>query len=180
MSSNDLSTFGLRRLTLGDAPALLAFYSGLSEASLRTFRPLGVATTLDACAAIVEDNRPETDRKYDLVAVSEDLIAGWSFLWSLEAARPTFGLSVADAYHGCGLGSRLMDAVLDWGRAQGIVVVELTVVQDNAKAVGLYERRGFVKQHEFVGSDGLPYYRMEAALCPAPSVTPKTRAALPQ
>lgn len=175
MASQELPLLVLRRLAPGDALALLAFYSGLSEASLRTFRPLGVATTLDVCDAIVADNLPGSHRKYDLVAMVEDTIVGWSSLWSLDAPRPTFGLSVADAFHGHGLGSRLMEAVLDWARSQGIAVVELTVVQDNAKAIGLYERRGFVRQDEFIGSDGLPYYRMEARLTASSSQRPAPR-----
>jgi hypothetical protein len=41
-----LKAIVLRRLAPGDAEALAAFYNGLREASKRTFRPLGVTTTV--------------------------------------------------------------------------------------------------------------------------------------
>jgi RimJ/RimL family protein N-acetyltransferase len=40
----------------------------------------------------------------------------------------------------------------------------LTVVTDNAVAWRLYEKNGFVKYDEFVGEDGLPYFKMIAEL----------------
>ena len=156
----------IQRLAPGDAEALLAFYRGLSKASVRLFRPFGRTTTLGQCEAVVRDNEPDRDVKFDLVALRGGTIVGWSFLWKLDCDLPSFGLAVADAYQGRGLGSRLTDAVLDAARARGIGKVELTVVQDNATAVAMYERRGFVKQREFVGDDGLPYYGMEVTLGP--------------
>lgn len=149
---------------LEDARALAQFYNKLSERSRTTFRPLGWTTTEDTCADIVQDNLPGQETKYDLVAVHEGRIVGWSFIWDLYADEPTLGLGIADAYQGKGLGAAMMDQVMAAARRLGLSKVYLTVVQGNHVAWGLYERRGFVRYGEFVGEDGLAYYRMVAVL----------------
>jgi putative acetyltransferase len=165
--SEVLEQLTIRRLQAEDAWALAAFYNGLSERSRTTFRPLGWTTIVEVCAGIVEDNLPGSSQqatKYDLVAFHRGCIVGWSFIWDLYANEPTFGLGVADAYQGRGLGAALIDQVMAAARRLGLNRVYLTVVQKNHVAWELYERRGFVRYSEFVGKDGLAYYRMVATL----------------
>lgn len=152
--------FILRRIQSGDADGLVQFYNGLSEKSIRTFRPLGERATIDVCSSIVQDNKPHGDAKFDLVALCGTQIVGWGFLWSLNSDHATFGLAVADAYQGKGLGSALMDRVLTVAREGRFKKVSLTVIEDNHLARRMYARRGFVKYGEFVGEDGFPYWRM--------------------
>ena len=154
----------IRRIRLGDESALVEFYNALSESSKRTFRPIGYTTTLNACENIIKDNNPEIEKEFDLVGLHETRIVGWSFLWNLESGEPTFGLGVADDFQGRGLGSRLMDSVMKAARERGLKKVLLTVVQYNQVAWKMYEKRGFVKYGEFVGEDGLDYWRMVAEL----------------
>jgi ribosomal protein S18 acetylase RimI-like enzyme len=154
----------IRRLGPGDEDALVAFYNGLSERSRRTFRPLGMTTTADACERIVVDNCPVIDEKFDLVALDGTRIVGWSFLWNLDTDEPLFGLGVADAYQGRGLGAQLMGRVMRAADERGLKRVSLTVVRDNVVAWRMYERRGFVRCSAFVGEDGLAYWRMVAEL----------------
>jgi len=70
------------------------------------------------------------------------------------------GLAVADAFRGQGVGTALITRVLDVARERGLTRVCLTVVTDNEVAKRLYKKHGFVKYGEFVGEDGLPYFRM--------------------
>jgi len=154
----------MRRLKPGDEKALMEFYNSLSDNSKRTFRPIDYKTTLEVCKDIIEDNTLEIERKFDLLAVHEDLIVGWGFLWNLESCEPTFGLGVADDFQGQGLGGKLIDSIIETARERGIKKVFLTVVQYNEVAWKLYEKRGFVKYGEFVGGDGLDYFRMVAEL----------------
>ena len=150
----------IRRVKLGEASALVAIYNSLSESSKRTFRPLGSTTTLDVCEDIVQDNRPETDEKFDLVALHETRIVGWSFLWNLKSDEPVFGLAVSDDYQGKGLGGSLMDRVMKAACERELGKVCLTVVKDNEVAWRMYEKRGFVVYDEYVAEDGLAYFRM--------------------
>ena len=155
----------LRRIKPEDASALVAFYNGLSEASKRTFRPLGSTTQLADCEAIIQENRPESGKKFDLVAVRGTRIVGWSFLWELKSEEPTFGLGIADAHQGKGLGGALMDRVMKAARERGLRKVFLTAVKDNEVAWKMYEKRGFVRYGEYYDSkDALHYLRMAAEL----------------
>jgi len=104
----------------------------------------------------------DRDTRMDLVAWHNGQIVGWCFIWELDSAAPTFGLAVSDAYHGRGLGTRLMGAVMDWAKQQRLQQVDLTVVQDNLVAQHIYSRFGFVRTDEFTGDDGLRYWRMSA------------------
>ena len=152
----------IRRIRAGDALPLACFYNGLATRSKRTFRPLGERTEEETCEGIVQENA--VGSKYDLVAVCKERIVGWGFLWDLApGSTPTFGLGVADAFQGQGLGSRLMGAIMQVAVELGVPRISLTVVQDNAVAWRLYEKQGFVRCGEFVGQDGLPYYRMCAS-----------------
>lgn len=154
----------IRSIADGDAAALESVYNALGAESKRTFHPLGDRTTVETCEAIIAENAPEAGKKFDVVAVTNGQIIGWSFLWNLSSDCPTFGLGVTDEWQGKGLGRRLMDHVLAEAARRGIPRISLTVVQDNDRARGMYERRGFVRQESFLGDDGLPYYYMTLEL----------------
>jgi len=160
-----IAAITLRPLTALDAPALLAFYNGLSPASIRTFRPLGLTTTLDTCEKIVGNATAPSATRYDLGAWQADTLVGWGFVSGLDKAEPEFGLGVADAWHGQGIGKALIDGVLAYGRARALPRVYLIAVKDNARAIGLYSSRGFIQYGEMTGDwDGLPYVKMVAEL----------------
>lgn len=59
---------------------------------------------------------------------------------------------VARAARGRGVGDALVDDVVAWARAQGADRVRLSVVVDNAAALALYRRHGFLRVLE--PSDG--------------------------
>ena len=88
----------MRCLQINDADRLSAFYNRLSKESKRTFRPIGPITIPEKCAEIAVENiyngtsRPA---KYDLIALYDDELIGWSFLWDLDKSIPTFGLRTA-------------------------------------------------------------------------------------
>jgi putative acetyltransferase len=56
-----------------------------------------------------------------------------------------FGMSVHDAYHGRGVGTALMRAMIELAdHWLGLRRIELTVFADNAAAIHLYEKFGFM------------------------------------
>jgi GNAT superfamily N-acetyltransferase len=162
----------IRRVQAGDAEALMEFYNGLSQASIRTFRPLGVKAELDKCRAVVLGNEVGRETRYDLVAVSGTRIVGWCFLWDLDTCKPSFGLGIADDWQGQGLGGTLMDRVMAAGDARGLQQIFLTAVKDNEVAWRMYAKRGFFQYGEYVDkADGETYLqmmRMEQGKIPLP------------
>lgn len=59
--------------------------------------------------------------------------------------RAEFGISIAKAYWGLGIGRALMEACIACAREAGYTQLELNVVAENARAVAMYEKAGFVE-----------------------------------
>jgi RimJ/RimL family protein N-acetyltransferase len=56
-----------------------------------------------------------------------------------------FGLSIRKACWGLGIGSRMLDALLEWARDTQIVAkIDLRVRTDNRRAIALYQRKGLL------------------------------------
>lgn len=59
----------------------------------------------------------------------------------------TMGVGVEPGYRGQGIGSRLIDALVEWGRAEPRVrKIELSVMASNETAVAIYRDRGFTEE----------------------------------
>src|ERR671938_1870192 len=56
------------------------------------------------------------------------------------------GLMVAKSYRRQGIGTKLLEAAVDWARHSGVRKLELHVFPWNTGAIALYERFGFVKE----------------------------------
>ncbi len=149
----------IRRLAPEDAGTLAEFYNALSDESKRLFRPLTEKTDKNRCLEIADDNK--ADSKYDLVAIIEDIVVGWAFVWGgEEPIEGTFGIGVSDEWQGKGIGRELMGRVLDACHDRRIFTVRLIVVQDNARAQSLYKQMGFTITGAQVGPDGQDYFKM--------------------
>ena len=92
------------------------------------------------------------------------------------------GIAVVPEARGLGIGSLLLDAILDEARARGKTSVRLDVIDTNPRARALYERRGF----QAIGDETTGPFarlfgfrsatRMHADLDPAPSTGATPRA----
>ena len=60
-----------------------------------------------------------------------------------EGAAGLFGMWVAPAARGRGMGDRLVEAVVDWARVAGYARVVLDVGDTNVPAIRLYQSKGF-------------------------------------
>ncbi|QPC95034.1 GNAT family N-acetyltransferase [Mesorhizobium sp. INR15] len=85
-----------------------------------------------------------------MVAVSQDDVVGWCDIvrhsLPIHAHRGTLGMGIIPAYRGRGIGRRLIHATLAQARRAGMVRVGLAVHADNARAIALYEKVGFVRE----------------------------------
>lgn len=85
-----------------------------------------------------------------LVAVAEGEVVGWCDI--VRSDRPVhshcgmLGMGIIPAYRGLGLGRRLIDAALAQARETGFVRIMLEVRADNARAISLYRKVGFVAE----------------------------------
>lgn len=61
------------------------------------------------------------------------------------AHRGELAVSVKKAYWGQGVGKRMLEALIAFGRQAGLKVLELQVREDNVRAIRLYRSLGFVE-----------------------------------
>ncbi len=99
-----------------------------------------------------------------VVAVANGEVLGWCDL--RPKAAPTLrhsavlGMGIVAAYRGQGIGSRMLAATLELALARGIRRAELNVRSDNAPAIALYRRFGFVEEgtcRNYMCVDGVDY-----------------------
>jgi len=83
---------------------------------------------------------------------------GYGFV---DEETPELSIAIVPSRRGTGLGSELLDALVDRARADGYAAISLSVEKDNP-AVGLYERHGFTRVREDDGA-----YTMRAELEPS-------------
>ena len=72
------------------------------------------------------------------------MIVGWAYAEHATSGQASLGMGIVDGYRSAGLGTRLLTGVIDWARRQGAHKVVLEVWPHNTRAIGLYEKLGFV------------------------------------
>lgn len=103
-----------------------------------------INTTKDFVLQNIKGNWPH------FIAMSEGKIIGWCDISALD--RPVFahigslGIGVSAPYRGQGVGKALMSAALQKAKQKGLTRIELTVRENNASAIALYEKMGFEKE----------------------------------
>ncbi|MDZ7780333.1 MAG: ribosomal protein S18-alanine N-acetyltransferase [Gemmatimonadota bacterium] len=70
-------------------------------------------------------------------------ILGYAVLWCILDQGELANIAIRPDLRGCGLGSRLLDHVVDACRERGVTSLYLEVRDSNAAALTLYERSGF-------------------------------------
>jgi ribosomal protein S18 acetylase RimI-like enzyme len=140
----------IRSATPGDAEAIAGLHARVWHATYRSLAPAA------AIAALTEEVRLERWRtllrapvadQVTLVAEDDGPLAGFGQL--APASNEVFGgrheirfLYVADAYHGRGIGRRLMAALARAAIDHGASGVALGVVDGNDRAIAFYRRLG--------------------------------------
>lgn len=90
----------------------------------------------------IQDNWPH------FVALVDGNVVGWCDITSLHrhalAHSGSLGMGVTAPYRGQGIGTALMQAALDKAKATGLTRIELTVRENNKRAIALYRKKGFL------------------------------------
>jgi RimJ/RimL family protein N-acetyltransferase len=85
-----------------------------------------------------------------LLAESDDgNVVGWAFSHHQSSGQAVLGMGIIDGHRSAGLGTRLLEAVIGWAREGGAHKVVLEVWPHNTRAIGLYEKLGFVVEGRY-------------------------------
>jgi len=137
----DGTTVHVRPVRLDDAPALQAFYEGLSlEARiLRFFSP-----AVDLAAAARRDTEVDYVNDCTLIALAgpEARIVGVATYRRIRGERAEVGITIADDYQGRGLGTILIGHLAEIAAANGITIFEAIVLPENYRMVEVFRNLG--------------------------------------
>ena len=87
--------------------------------------------------------RTADDQFLLLVAVSGDLVVGWTFSELPSDGRASLGMGIVEGHRSVGLGTEMLARVIAWARERGAHKVTLEVWEHNDRARRLYETFGF-------------------------------------
>ena len=145
------ATATVREARPSDAGELLASINAASaETDFLTFGAGEFDLTEKEEAEFLAKCQATADHLYLVAVVGKRVVGSLHFA---TGRRPRvrhsgdFGVSVSKKYWGQGVGSQLLDALLEWAKTTGTVKkINLRVRADNDRAVKLYERKGFVQE----------------------------------
>lgn len=81
-----------------------------------------------------------------IVAVGDGEVIGSIHVAASGHGYGEIGMAIAREWRGRGVGSALMEAAIDWARAQGLHKLSLGVFAHNAAGLALYRKYGFVEE----------------------------------
>ena len=81
-----------------------------------------------------------------IVAVGDGEVIGSIHVAATRHGYGEIGMAIAREWRGRGVGSALMEAAIDWARAQGLHKLSLGVFAHNAAGLALYRKYGFVEE----------------------------------
>ncbi len=96
-----------------------------------------------------------SERAIGLVAQVDGWIIGLGGVWQTDFKRfahhAELGLTVIREFWGQGIGRKIMEVLVDWGRGQGLRKIYLKVFHDNHRAIKLYESFSFIEEARLPG-----------------------------
>jgi RimJ/RimL family protein N-acetyltransferase len=90
------------------------------------------------------EERCTDPRWLTLLAEADGEIVGWAQAEHHGNGKVSLGMGIVDGRRSAGLGSRLLEGILDWAREVGGFKVCLELWAHNTRALALYEKFGFV------------------------------------
>ena len=143
----------VRTAEVHDAGAILAITRAMlgepvSASMVTTIQEFDL--TLEEAQAWVEEHREKEGWVVLVAEVEEQVVGLIDFKNGVRrrlAHRGAFGMLVAAAWRGQGIGDTLLASLLDWAEAHPrIEKVGLAVIEGNEPALGLYRKHGFVEE----------------------------------
>ncbi|UUX32807.1 GNAT family N-acetyltransferase [Fundicoccus culcitae] len=137
----------IRQASPNDAKAILALYREIGkESDYLTFDERGIAISLQKEIDLIR-RFEVAPTSIMLVAEVDDQLVGIANLAAFDAYKQShvaeLGVSIIKEYWGYGIGSMLMEAMIDFAEEVNLKVITLEVVVENKRAITLYEKFAF-------------------------------------
>lgn len=94
--------------------------------------------------------KADSENEIEIIAVVDGGVTGTAGIEAVGMKykvrhRAELGISVLKAFWGLGIGRALMTSCIECAKAAGYSQLELKVVAENARALSMYEKAGFVE-----------------------------------
>lgn len=137
----------IREADPADASDLLTYLRQVGgESDNLLFDQSGVPMTLEQEERYLADLK-HAERQAMFMALLDDRIVGTGQIIAFGrdriSHRASLAISVLKVYWGQGVGSRLMERLIDFAKQVGVEVITLEVRADNERGIRLYEKFGF-------------------------------------
>ncbi len=136
-----------RAAAASDAAQLLAYLKTVGgETDNLTFGPEGIPFTVEQEAALLEQIASSSNRRFFLALEGEKIVGNAvvdGFGNPRFRHRCNLAITVLRDYWGRGIGTGLMERMLDFARQIGVELASLEVRSDNERAKALYRKFGF-------------------------------------
>lgn len=146
----------IENANIEDAAAVIEYLKQIgSESDNLTFGPEGMGVSLEEEEAYI---RSQMDNPHSVMFVAKldgRIVGDINFTaspWKRVCHRGEIGIAVIQEAWGMGIGTKLMEAALDFAKNTAHAeIVHLEVRSDNIRAIHLYEKFGFEKIGTFPG-----------------------------
>ena len=146
----DGRTCAIRAWREDDAAQLVSVMPKMTaESDFLAYMPGEFKMTVEQEVEFIRNHHAKPQSWSVLVELDDNIIAfasGESQDRKRYAHHAEFGLTVARDYWGQGLGRKLTELAIDWGRQIGLHKLYLRVFDHNLRAIKLYESTGFVEE----------------------------------
>ncbi|WP_418752757.1 N-acetyltransferase family protein [Frisingicoccus sp.] len=118
--------------------------------------------------------KSESENEIEIIALVDNVVVGTAGIGAVGKEykvrhRAQFGIGIAREFWGLGIGKALTAACIECARAAGYKQLELEAVTENASAVSLYKKAGFVEygrnprgfNSRITGFQDVTYMRLE-------------------
>ena len=147
----DGSRYIIRKTTVADANSMIEYvYQIASESDNLTFGKGELNITLEQEEEFLESITKISNGLHIIADLDGKIIGSLNFT---GGGRPRiahtgeFGVSVLKEFWGHGVGTRLVEYLIDWSRETGIIrKINLRVRTDNYTAIQVYKKLGFVEE----------------------------------
>lgn len=148
--------FTIEKAKASDAEAVLEYLKQIGgETDNLTFGSEGLPCSVEDEEKYIESLQNSTSSVMFFAKCDGRIIGDASFSSSPRERikhRGEIGISVVRDYWGKGIGSKLMERVIDFAKnVADCEIIHLQVRSDNERAIGLYKKYGFEKIGQFKG-----------------------------
>lgn len=143
-----MEDFDIREASPEDAEKLIAFLAQVGgETDYLSFGKEGLPISTEGEEKFIQSMKEEEHSVLYLAWKGEEIIGDASLngFPRRMSHRAEFGISVAKSEWGQGMGSALLQKIIEYAREHMIELINLEVRSDNRRAIQMYEKFGFRK-----------------------------------